>query len=267
MRFKICLIFLFVLAVIYSCGIKKEIIPKYHFEIGKELIYDLKGQADVFVDMGLFTYNSKANIGAKLIFTPIETNEYGYKVRLDVKDPAVEGLTNQFQAAYFIGLNSIRKLLSEFYIDEYGKTKVFFNEKQIDYLSYALNIFFGELSPLGASFSTNIPGWVMKIPVMSKYSEERYVKQNKGKVLIIFQSANLISYEKEEFEKSVEPKPLGNASYEADSSLDLLRGEITYKDIKFNVKYNIPVKQGFITTYIRIECKGNIKLMNSGLEI
>ncbi len=269
MRFKVCLFFIFFPFFCYSCGVKKEIIPRYRFELGKPVAYNMNGDGDLLVDMGLLSYNSKILFGARLIFTPVETNQYGYKVRLDVKEPVIEGVSNQIQAAYFIGVNSLRKLLSEFYIDEFGKTKVFFNNVEIYYLSYVLNIFFGELSNFKerVSFSTNIPGWIMKTPVISKYSEESYLKENDGRNLVFFQTARLISFDKEDLEKSVEPKPLGDASYELTGRFDIKKGMMFKREAKFKLKYDIPVKQGFINTYIRIECNGKLNLVTSDLEI
>ncbi|MCX7821788.1 MAG: hypothetical protein N2258_08980 [Brevinematales bacterium] len=267
-----CKIFLFfVLVLVLSCGeTKKEMPPKYNFETGKELSYNLKGKADLNVDMGLFVYNSGITFSTKANFLPTETNQYGYHMQMTIKDLTLEGVSNQLQTALFMGVNSIRKLLSEFDIDEYGNTRVIVNGTQIDYLSYILEVFFVNLKDIQnkKSFSTNISGWIDKnTPIVSKYESQSFIKEKRGNIIIIYQGGNLTTYGKEEFEKSVEPKSIGIARYELNNRFDVANGKLLDKNATFDINYEIPVKQGFITTFIKIKCKGELKLSSSEVEI
>lgn len=270
MKFKFFL-FLGILVLISSCGeVKKEIVPKYRFEVGKELSYKLKGKADLNVDMGLFFYNSQVAFSADAIFMPVETNEFGYRMQMNLKDIIVEGVSNQLQTALFVGMNGLRRVLSEFDIDEYGSTRVMVNGVYIDYLSYILEVFFVNLKDIQSkkTFSTNIAGWLDKnTPIVSKYGSEVFIKERKANIIIIYQKGDLITYSKEEFEKSVEPKSLGVAKYELYNRFDVVNGRLLDKNATFDINYEIPVKQGFITTFIKIKCKGELKLTSSGVEI
>ncbi len=270
MKFKFFLFF-GVLVLITSCGeVKKEIVPKYRLEVGKELSYKLKGKADLNVDMGLFFYNSQVAFSTVAVFTPLETNDFGYRMQMNLKDINVEGVSNQLQTALFVGMNGLRRVLSEFDIDEYGSTRVMVNGAQVDYLSYILEVFFVNLKDIQnkKTFSTNIAGWLDKnTPIVSKYEIERFIKERSGSIIVIYQKGNLITYSKEEFEKSVEPKSLGVAKYELFNRFDVVKGKLVDKNATFDINYEIPVKQGFITTFIKIKCKGELKLVSSEVEI
>jgi len=267
MRCKI--FFLFSFFLFFSCEVKKEITPKYLFKIGEEQACKLNGNANLSVDMGLFSTESKITFKAEVKFNPSETNKYGYKIKMDINNPEIDGVSEQLRAAFLIGVNYIRRVLGEFHIDEYGRSKVFINNTEIFYLSYFVGLLFTDLTYINTpkSFSTNIIGWINNFPTVTKYNEQQYVKEKSFSSILIYQKGELTTYEKEEFEKSIEPRKMGEASYEIQNQFNPLEGKIPDKKATFSIEYDIPVKQGFITTYIKIKCKGELTLIKGDKQI
>ncbi len=263
------LFFIFIV-IVWGCGTRKEIIPKYRFEIGKELTYLIKADVNLNADLGLFYYNSKVALDSKIAFKAIGTNDYGYRIQCDIKDVNMEGLSNQIEVAALVGINSLRKLLSEFDIDEYGKARVMVNGVEVNYLSYLVEVFFVGLKDINEKvfFSTNVYGWLDKnTPIVSKYEYESFIKEKRGNVILIYQSGSVNTFERENFEKSVEPVSLGLIKYEMNSKFDLVNGRMLDKNLVIDFKYEVPLKQGLIKTKLKVSGNGEIKVSPFELEI
>jgi len=263
MKVNKSLLFLIYFLLFYSCGvIRKEIEPKYKFELGKSLNYKMSGEGELIVDIGLLSYNSKVTFSATIVFTPLETNENGYKMRMDIKDAKIEEVPGQINTAYHIGVNSLRTILSDFYIDENGKAKVFLNNVEVAYFAYIVNLFFPDLNEIkeNISFKTNIPGWWQKTPVISVYEKKTTSKRINARKINFSQSGIVNVFEKEDFEKSVEPTSITAGKYTSTDEFDLFAGKILNKQIDFDVKCDLPMKQGIFTVYLKIYTKGNMKL-------
>lgn len=264
MKIKVFAIFSILILAISSCGRREVAIPRYKFKLNTPIIYNMKGNANLMVDVGMFSYNSDVKFSAIVVFTPVETNENGYKILMQIKEAKIEDVPNPIAASYHIGVNTLRAKINEFYLDEFGNAKVYIDNIEVPYFGYIVNLFFSKLDNLEnvQTFRTNIPGWWQKIQVISVFEKNSGFSNKGTRQFDIFQNGKVIVYQKEDFEKSVEPTPIATGKYELIDNFDLLAGKSLAKDIKFDVKCDLPIKQEFLTIYLRIYANGtmNFKL-------
>ncbi len=265
-KWRILLFSLGILIILTSCGVvKKAIIPRYRFEIGKTLYYKLKSNADFSVDAGFVKYNGKIIITADVELTALGTNENGYKIRMDIKNPEIKGANNQISAAFYIGLNAIRNWYAEFYLTDKGRTIVMMQSTPVLALSSYSSLVFPDFT----DFDAILKGQTDKTNFYAKLQDQeltvvfdRFCGVNKSdkENLWIDNQIKFTSYAKDEFLKTVEPLPIGYINFNMSDVFNYIRGKLNQKTGNFNVSYNLPIKQGFLTYSINVIGNGDIEL-------
>jgi hypothetical protein len=251
-----------------GCGmVRKPVYPKYRFEIGKTLGYNISGNADLAVNGGFFTYSGKVSFTADLELTAVETNQNGYLVTMDITNAEVTGSDDRIiNNAFYAGLDNIKKIFNSFTISETGKISVTAGQgTNVGMNSYAQVIFpdFSDMDSLskGIDNSTNFPVWIQAQEYRMVLEKKNGIKSETAEELAVGSQINFMTYTKDDFLKSVEPSSMGTFTLDFEDLFSLDSGKLKQKKGVMKVLFNLPIKDGMLTYMISITGNGEILMV------
>jgi hypothetical protein len=263
-RFIVLIPLLFFFA---SCGeIRKPVQPVYRFELNKPLLYKLKVQFNVSLDMGLAKYSGLVDFTADVELKAIETNTNGWKIAVDIRNPDVRGADSRINTAIYMGLNMIRNWFPSFQIDRYGKVDVWMNGVPQMALSEFMSAVFPDFSDMdalirGASHKTNFAATMQSSELTMVFLRTETLKNSDSRTVALSQTIEVNTFDKDEYEKSVDPVPMGSFTLDMDEAFDSMKGELQNKAGKMELAMKVPIKQGIFSYNILVQGNGTLELL------
>lgn len=246
-----------------SCGnlTKKPVVPRYRFEIGVPLQYKLKGKIAVTIDAGLLKYDGNVDFTADVEMLALETNERGTKIQFDIRNPDIQGANTQIMAAFYMGLNYVRTWLGSFYMTDAGKTSVYYNNQPVVGLnSYAQVLYpdFTDMAGLnnGMSETTNFPARLQKMEYTMTFNRNWGIKNTVGDDLNLYQKLKFLTYNKADFDKTVDPATVGTVFMDGTDIFDTAKGQLRQKTGKLQFTFNLPLNEGLFSYIIALQGNG-----------
>jgi len=265
-KFSLFFLLLSVILLFASCGAKKTTVPRYRFEVGNMMQYKLKGLINISLDAGLLKYDGTIDFTADMQFIAVETNEKGYKIQMDIRNPDVKGANGQIMSTFYIGLNYVRTWLGTFYLSDTGKTTVYYNNQPVLGLNSYAQILFPDFTDLegvwkGMSESTNFPAKLQKQDYTMTFSRDWGIRNMSGDDYNLYQKIKFLTFNKEDFDKSVDPASVGTVTLDQSDVFDTLKGRLRQKNGKLQFNFNLPLNQGLFSYIIAIQGNGEFELI------
>jgi hypothetical protein len=257
--------FSLLLFVLASCGTKQNIQPTYRFDLGRTVYYKLAGSVTLAVDAGFLRYNGKIDIGADVEMTAVETNERGYKVLLDIKNPVLNGGDQQITALFYMGINYIRTWLASMILSDRGRVTVLYGTNVVIGFNSYTQLLFPDFSDMdniwvGNTETTNYPAKLQNQEMTIVYIRQWKIAKSDGIELQVESHYNYKTFDKDEYLKSVEPQPNGTLTLDLDDTFNLLTGKMTRKNGKFALNMNIVFKQDILSYIISVQGSGDLNM-------
>jgi hypothetical protein len=264
---KFSIIFGAVFLLLTSCGgVKKNIVPRYVFELGKTLHYQLNTKINLSLDGGFFQYSGDVTVSAGINMTPIFSNENGTKIMVEIKDPDVKTANPQIRAAIYMGLNAIRNWFADFYMNERGETTVFMQGKPILGLRSYVEAVFPDFTDVdgmfqGISETTNFPARYQDQDLTMVYKRNLGMKDTDAEMIRLGSKTEFLTYYKEDLLKSADPSPMGVVSLDIDDWFNYLKGRLEKKNGKLQVSFSVAMKESLISYILSFQGNGDFQLI------
>ena len=251
----LCRVTAFSLAIFFivSCGtIKKTVPPRYHFDIGKTLQYQIKGNADVSIDAGIIKTSGKMDYSALLEITAIETNAAGYKLHIDIRDPQITTPIPQISTAFYMAVNSLQNAVATVQLTEQGQTSLSLASQPLSGISAYASLAFPDFSDYqglirGTETNLKIPVDYQNQPLMLEFKKHTKLQNSTPSSVLITNVVLLKAFDRRELEKSVEASPMGSFKLDMFDIFQIKPGRLWEKKGTFQFSFEMPLKSGFLT--------------------
>lgn len=257
--------FSFLLLIFASCGNKQDVQPRYKLELNKTVSYKLTGNVDLNVDAGFLQYSGKVGLSADVDMTAVETNDSGYKIMIDIKNPALDTANQQLSAFFNIGVNYFKTWLSTMLLSDRGRVTVLFGTNVvIGFNSYTQLLFpdFTEMDNIwvGNTETTNYPAKFQEQLMTIVYTRMWKISKMEGFNLLVDSEYQFKTYDRDDFLKSVEPQPLGNLTLTINDVFNIWSGKMTGKNGKLKLNMSMVFKQDILSYMISIQGNGDFAM-------
>lgn len=247
------------LILLNGCGgVKKTTIPRYKFEVGKTLLYKAKCNMKLVLNAGLLKYNGILDLKADILVTAVETNKWGYKIRMEFKNPEINGADKQLESFVYLGLNAVKNWFPVFCISDRGKTAVSIEGKQITGFNSLLFPEFSDMDGIwkGLSETTNFNTKLQDQDLTVVYNKDWSILNSYSKGLKITNQIKLSTFNKDDLEKTTEPLPVGVFNMNYIDDFNVLKGKLIKKEGNLKMDFNISLNQGFLVYNLIIQGDG-----------
>lgn len=255
------------LLIAVSCGSRQDVQPRYRMELNKTLAYKLSGMVDLNVDAGFLQYKGKVGLTADVEMTAVDTNSdgSGYKILIDIKNPALNSGNQQLAAFFTIGVNYFKTWLSTIRLSDRGKVTVLYGTNVVvGFNSYTQLLFpdFSEMDNIwvGNTETTNYPAKFQDQLMTVVYTRMWKISKMEGFDLIVDSKYEFKTYDQNDYLKSVEPQPTGNLTLSINDVFSLLSGKMTRKNGKLQFNMGLLLKQDILSYMISVQGGGDIAM-------
>lgn len=248
-----------------ACGNRQTVQPRYQLELNKTLTYQLSGNVDLNVDAGFLKYSGKVLLTADVEMTATDTNEGGYKIQLDIKNPVLNGADQQLSAFFTIGINYFKNWLSTMLLSDRGRVTIMVGTNAVLGLNSYTQLLFPDFTDMdniwvGNTETTNYPAKFQDQLMTVVYTRMWKISKMEGFNLFLDSQYQFKTYDQNDFLKSVEPQPLGNMTLILSDVFNVLSGKMTSKNGKIQVAMNLVFRQDILSYIISVQGNGNFTL-------
>lgn len=248
-----------------SCGTRQDVHPKYRFDLNRTLHYKLAGNMNLAVDAGFLRYSGKIDLTADVEITAIETNDNGYRVILDIKNPVLTGADQQITALFYMGMNYVRTWLANMLLSDRGKVTVMYGTNVVVGFNSYTQLLFPDFTDMdniwvGNTETTNYSAKFQSLEMTVVYDRQWKIAKAGLFDVQVDSKYQYRTYDREDYLKSVEPQPTGNLVLDMTDTFNLFSGKLTKKDGKVRLNMNIVLKQDILSYSISVQGSGDLSM-------
>ena len=256
-----------------SCGekiIRQDINPQYVWVNNVPHYYFISGKFSVVVDAAIVRYEGtiEATMELELRHIPTGDGKYGMAIQMLIRDPQIYGGESKVNTSLIAYLNKLREWFHTIYMTPQGNINVIYGTAPHIVLNTIAQSVFPEFSKMDAlwdvyTFKTNYIADVAGNLTMNTYERTSEITGYDDNNLELGTHLVFTTYDQMQYLKSVEPIKMGVAVMDFVDIFNYTQGKLVEKTGTADVRYNMPVSQGFLSVIVSVQVIGNFKVIET----